>query len=125
MPLPDLEDLSLAELKTLVIALVAKVTVLEATVGAQRDEIARLKNMPSRPPFKPSGMENTTQDKPAREAGKPRLGGGNKTTRRIIHEDRVIKAAVPDGSRFKGYADVVVQDLARIMHQATGTAAAV
>lgn len=62
LPLPDLEDLSLAKLKTLVIALVAKVTTLEATVAAQRGEIARLKNMPPRPPFKPSGMENATRD---------------------------------------------------------------
>lgn len=108
---PDLEDLSPAELKALVIALVAKVTTLEATVAAQRDEIARLKNMPPRPRFKPSGMENTTQDKPVSEAGKPRPGGGQKTARRVIDEDRVIKAAVPDGSRFKGYEDFVVQDL--------------
>lgn len=110
-PPADLEDLSPSDLRALVLGLVAKVTTLEATVAAQRDEIARLKNVPSRPTFKPSGMENATQAKPASEAGKPRPGGGKKTARREIHEDRVIKATVPSGSRFKGYADFVVQDL--------------
>jgi hypothetical protein len=55
-PPPDLEDLSPIDLKMLVIALVTKVTALEATVAAQRDEIARLKTVPGRPTFKPSGM---------------------------------------------------------------------
>jgi hypothetical protein len=108
---PDLEDLSPAELKTLVIALLTRVNELERTVAAQRDEIARLKKVPGRPRIKPSGMEDATQPKPSSGAGKPRRGGGKKTAQRVIHEDRVIKAAVPNGSRFKGYADFVVQDL--------------
>jgi len=93
---PDLETLSSAELKALVVALLARVNDLERTVVAQRDEIARLKGMPGRPTIKPSGMENATQPD---KQGKRRCGGGKKTTRRVIHEDRVIKAAVPAGSR--------------------------
>ena len=111
MALPaDLDTLSSAELKALVIALLARVGDLERTVVAQRAEIARLKGLPGRPTIKPSGMENATQPKPSAETGKPR-GGGKKTARRVIHEDRVIKATVPTGSRFKGYEDFVVQDL--------------
>ncbi len=110
-PPPDLDDLSAAELKALVLALLARVGELERTVAAQRDEIARLKTVPVRPALKPSGMESATQAKPAAGAGQPRQGGGKKTARRVIHEDRVIKATVADGSRFKGYADFVVQDL--------------
>ncbi len=109
-PPADLEDLPPAELKALVLALVAQVSRLEQTVSAQRDEIARLKGMPPRPTLKPSGMENATPTTPA-GVGTPRRGGGKKTARRVIHEDRVIKAAPPPGSRFKGYADFVVQDL--------------
>jgi hypothetical protein len=112
MPPPsNLEHLSSAELRELVIALLGKVAALELTVTAQRDEIARLKNLPGRPAIKPSGMENATQPKPPTDRGRGRKSGGKKTARRVIHEDRVIKAAAPCGSRFKGYEDFVVQDL--------------
>ena len=108
---PDLNALSSAALKALVLALLARVSDLERTVVAQQDEIKRLKGLPARPTVKPSGMENATQPKPPSGKGKRRRGGGQKTARRTIHEDRVIKASVPAGSRFKGYEDFVVQDL--------------
>ena len=107
---PDLDALTSAELKALVIALLRRMSALEQTVTTQRDEIARLKTVPGRPTLKPSGMENATQPKPTGGKGK-RGRGGKKTARRVIHEDRVVTAAAPAGSRFKGYEDFVVQDL--------------
>ena len=92
------------------IALLEHVAALERTVSAQRDEITRLKGVPGRPVLKPSGMERATQPTSPRGKGK-RGQGGKKTARRVIHEDRVVKAAAPAGSRFKGYEDFVVQDL--------------
>src|SRR5829696_7395273 len=88
MRLPaDLDARSLSDLKALVIALVVKVTELERTVAAQRDEIARLKGLKRRP-------------KRAKSADL------------TIHEERIIKAGpVPPGSRFKGYQTFLVQDL--------------
>jgi hypothetical protein len=83
-PAPDLDDLSAAELKALVLALLARVGELERTVAAQRDEIACLKTVPVRPALKPRGMESATPAKPAGGAGKPRQGGGKKTARRVI-----------------------------------------
>jgi hypothetical protein len=115
-PPPDLDTLSPTELKSLVLALLARVTELERVVVSQRDEIARLKGMPGRPTIKPSskpsGMENATQPKPPGGKGKGGRRGRKRTACRVIHEDRVIEAlAVPSGSRFKGYEDFVVQDL--------------
>ena len=107
---PDLDALPSAELKALVVALLERVTVLERTLTAQRDEIARLKVGSSRPTLKPSGMENATETKPPDGKGRSHRGGA-KTDRRVIHEDKVIEAAVPAGARFKGYEDFVVQDL--------------
>jgi hypothetical protein len=107
---PNPDDLSPAELKALVIELLGRVRDLERQVAARDAEIARLKGLKGRPEIKPSGMEQGSKAPSATPAA-PRSGGGNKTARRIIHEDRVVKAAVPPGSRFKGYQDFVVQDL--------------
>lgn len=43
-----------------------------------RDEIARLKNLPPRPPFRPSGMEQATSDKMVVGTGRPTRRRGPK-----------------------------------------------
>ncbi|WP_211099434.1 hypothetical protein [Skermanella aerolata] len=73
-----------------------------------RAEIAKLKGVTGRPVLRLSGMEQKTE--PTDKAGK-RGAKQRKTERLVIHEERVIKADVPAGSRFKGYEDFVVQDL--------------
>jgi hypothetical protein len=97
-PPPDLDTLSSGELKALVLSLLARLSDLERTVVAQRDEIGRLEGLPGRPTIKPSGMENATQPKPAVVKGKRRRGGGKKTAQRVVHEDRIVKAPVPGRS---------------------------
>jgi hypothetical protein len=103
----DLDALSPTELKALVIELLGKVAALEQTVAAQRAEIARLKGLKGRPALKPSGMEKASAPKPP-SSPKGRRGP---VMPRVAVEDRILAAAVPPGSRFKGYADFVVQDL--------------
>ena len=63
VPPANLDSLSHTELKNLVIALFERVAELRRTVAAQADEIARLKDGPRRPNFKPSGMEKATEPK--------------------------------------------------------------
>src|SRR3954453_17374820 len=106
-PPGDLDALSPTELKAFVVRLLGKVAALEQTVAAQRAEIARLKGLKGRPALKPSGMEKASEPKP------PHLRKGRRgpVTPRVAVKDQVIKAPVPPGSRFKGYADFVVQDL--------------
>jgi hypothetical protein len=113
MPPPaDLDGLSHADLKSLVVKLLEEVSELRRTVAAQRDEIARLKGGSGRPNIKPSGMDRATEPKPPSTAGVGSRPKGGKTSRLSIHEERTVGvASPPDGSRFKGYANFVVQDL--------------
>jgi hypothetical protein len=89
---------------------------LRAEHQAVKDELARLKHLPPRPPIMPSGMDK------AMDAKGPEDGGGEKgvrsTPRRGSQLDKltigatvVVTAKAPAGSRHKGYEDIVVQDL--------------
>ena len=75
---------------------------------ALREEIARLKGLKGPPKLTPSGMEKASE--PAR-AGHKKGRRGGKIARLVIDEERVLEAAVPAGSRFKGYETYVVQEL--------------
>src|SRR5215218_2065667 len=74
---------------------------------ALKDEIARLKRLRPRPPFKPSGMEKATQPRPAGPGRRP--GRGAKRDR--VTREVTLRAEVPAGSRFKGYKMIVRRDL--------------
>src|SRR5215210_1226589 len=80
---------------------------LHAANQALKDEIARLKHLPPRPPFKPSGMEKATQPRPAGPGRRP--GRGVKRDR--VTREVTLRVEVPPGSRFKGYKTVMHRDL--------------
>ncbi len=136
MSLPDaasLEGFSLVELRDVVGRLVDEMrqlhsdnAALQAGVDAQqativalrtenqalRDEVARLKGLPPRPPSRPSGMEQATQPGAAdKDEKRPKPPRGVKRDAQAITAERVLKASVPAGSRFKGYEDILVRDL--------------
>jgi hypothetical protein len=136
MSLPDkasLEAFSLVELREVVGRLICEVhrlhsgnVALQARVDAQqetttalraenqtlRDEVARLKGLPPRPPSWPSGMEQATQPGAAgKDATRPKPPRGVKRDAQAITAKRVLKLAVPAGSRFKGYEDILMRDL--------------
>src|SRR5271169_3624953 len=80
-----------------------------------KDEIARLKHLPPRPPLKPSGMEKAT-DRP--EGGAQRDEDGASKRRRgpgvlrlSIDRTETLSVEAPAGSRHKGFEDIIVQDL--------------
>jgi hypothetical protein len=72
---------------------------------ALRDEVARLKKQKPKPKIRPSKLNDGER--------KPRGGKGKRgKKKRKPDETKVIEPEqVPEGSRFKGYADYVVQDL--------------
>jgi Transposase IS66 family len=123
MPSPasaPLETLSLAELRDLVDTLVSRVgdlaaenAVLKAQNQALRDEVARLKGLPPRPPSWPSGMEKATDGGagPGKSGKRSRRRRGAKHDREAVTAEVVVKAAPPPGSRFKGYQDILVREL--------------
>jgi hypothetical protein len=112
VPPSDLDDFSPGDLKSLVLKLFEEVAELRRTVAAQRDEIARLKGGSGRPNIKPSGMDKATEPKAAPGAGGEPRRKGSKTSELSIDEERTVKVATPpQGSRFKGYTNFVVQDL--------------
>src|SRR5437868_11245868 len=111
LPPPDFDQLSHAELKGLVLKLLEDVAELRRTVATQRDEIARLKGGSGRPNIKPSGMDRATEPKPWPAGDGPRQKG-SKTSKLSIHEERTVELETrPQGARFKGYADYMVQEL--------------
>jgi hypothetical protein len=76
------------------------------------NKIARLKELKGRPdikPSKPSGMDKATE--PPKPAGKDKTRRRGSVSPRVAVEDKVVGAAVPEGSRFKGYEPFLVQDL--------------
>jgi hypothetical protein len=82
---------------------------------ALKDEIARLKDLPPRPPQKPSGMEKAT-DQPEGEAqgeegeaSKRRRGPG--VSKLSIDRTQTLSVEAPAGSRHKGFEEIIVQDL--------------
>ena len=73
------------------------------------DEIARLKGQKPRPDIKPSRLE--TPSKSAREKKSRSSGSAKPSEPRIDREVPLDFDPAPEGGRFKGYEDYVVQDL--------------
>ena len=70
-PLPDLDALSLDELKKLVVQLLVRVSALEEENRQLRAENARLKDLPKKPKLAPGGMDKATR---AGQAGQDQAG---------------------------------------------------
>src|SRR3954468_13598781 len=105
----SLSGLPRGELEALAERLLAENDVLRQGIAGLKAEVAALKGVKGRPELKPGGMEKGAGSEPgATSRGR---GGRGKADRLTVHEERVVEADVPAGSRFKGYEDFLVQDL--------------
>jgi hypothetical protein len=89
----DLDGLSHAELKGLVVTQWEEMVELQRMVVALRDEIARLKGGSGRPNIKPSCMEQATEPKPPGSSSDQRRGRASTRSKLSIHEERTVKVA--------------------------------
>ena len=90
-------------------------------IARLKDDINILKGEKKRPVFKPSKLDKQTDkpnqpndsDQECSSPTKKKRAKKSKTAQLKIHADKVIKpdTPIPEGSRFKGYRDFVVQDL--------------
>ena len=82
-----------------------------------KDEVRVLKGEKKRPTFRPSKLEKETnklgKKKTNRSDKRPGSEKRSKNAELVIHEEKMIEPGqtIPEGSRFKGYRDFVVQDL--------------
>src|SRR5688572_139830 len=113
-PLPDLDALSLDELKKLVVQLLVRVSTLEEENQQLRAENGRLKALPKKPKLAPGGMDKASEpDKRARTKQARRQRRNRQSGRRTppVTEERTLVIEAPAGSRRRGFEAFTVQDL--------------
>jgi hypothetical protein len=113
-PLPDLDALSVDELKKLVVQLLVEVTALREENRQLREDIARLKDLPKKPQLAPGGMDKASElDRRARTRQARRQRHKRQSGRRTppVTEERTLVIEAPAGSRRRGFEPFTVQDL--------------
>lgn len=116
--IPEAEQTPVVKgLLALVEQLIEQVHRQQEEIDTLKDEVRVLKGQKKRPRFKPSKLDESTgdDDEPADSEGgeskKKRPARRNKQAM-TIHRDECIRPDnLPEGSRFKGYQDFVVQEL--------------
>jgi hypothetical protein len=113
-PFPDLDALSLDELKKLVVQLLVRVSAQEEEIQQLRAENARLKALPKKPKLAPGGMDKATEpDRRARTKEARRQRRKRQSGRRTppVTTERTLVIEAPAGSRRRGFEPFTVQDL--------------
>src|SRR3954452_15546846 len=110
-PLPDLDTLSLDELKKLVVQLLVRVSVLEEENRQLRAENGRLKALPKKPKLAPGGMDRASEpDKRAKTKQARRQRQSGQRTPPVTTE-RTLVIEAPAGARRRGFELFTLPDL--------------
>src|SRR3954451_15909712 len=116
-PLPNLDTLSLDELKQLVVQLLVRVSALEEEIQRLRAENGRLKALPQKPKLAPGGMDKSTEpDRRAKTKQARRQRRKRQSGRRTppVTEERTLVIEAPAGSRRRGFEPFTIQDLSLV-----------
>ncbi len=118
LKIPKIPNIPKGQITPVITDLLEIIHLQNEKIQQLKDEIARLKKRKPKPDIKPSKLEKDSSEKEAETEGKdgkkkrPGSKKRKKTQELIIHETKLIPPDnVPEGSRFKGYADYVVQDI--------------
>lgn len=109
----DIAKIPEEEKSELVVLLLEIIRQQAETIQELKDEIARLKGGNPMPKIERSRLEPPRKDKP--EGGEEKRPGSDKRHKSkelVIHQELKVPAVgVPEGAKFKGYKDFIVQDL--------------
>lgn len=110
--IPKISDIPEVERTALVLLLLEALAHLKEENQLLKDEIARLKGQKPRPKIEPSKLEKPKPKTKSLDLKRPGSEKRCKTQQITIHDTIEISPEnVPEGSRFKGYQDFVVQDI--------------
>jgi hypothetical protein len=101
----------IAEQRTTIENLEARVESLETQVSVLEEELKKAKKLPGKPKLKASNLESKNSDKPGK-GNRSNRKSGSKKQRLEITEERVIEPTnIPSEAIFNGYRDYDVQEL--------------
>jgi hypothetical protein len=123
-PKPPMPDVGTRERSPLVDALLEMVAWQQQRIEELEQQILKLKGETTKPKIKPSTMDketdpdDTQDDQTGDDEHKKKKGPKRRKTAQLpIHKTEIREPdIVPEGSTFKGYRDVVVQDLVIQLH---------
>lgn len=112
---PQIKDIPEEERSTIVLQLLEVVDYQTELIQTLKDEIAVLKGNKPKPKIKPSGMEeNTEKNKNTLSSSDKRAGSKKRSKTKTLKIDKEIRISpkdLPQGSKFKGFKDFVVQGI--------------
>ena len=84
----------------------------EQRIGDLEDEIQDLKKETKKPKFESSKMDEKTEDDDLDDKKKKKVPRRKKKKNLPVHDEKIIQPDhIPDGARFKGYKDIIIQDI--------------
>lgn len=123
LKIPKIPKIPANELSPIVLELLEILHIQQEMIQQLKDEIARLKGQKPKPKIKPSTLEKpcpkdeTPETNNTDNKKRPGSSKRKKTKALSINETKIIKPVnIPEGSRFKGYSNYVVQDIIIKVH---------